>query len=100
MDDKLHLIGVGEIDSFGSVTEDSQSVNVTFRGITLRLKVPKEKCLSNGVRIFKEDDPVYIDAVVEEESFSKEFNGSNYTKTNIKVKKILEFRKPDQVKKQ
>lgn len=94
MDDKLHLIGVGEIDSFGQIGEDLQNLKVTFRGITLSMRVPLSMVNdARGVRQFHEDDSVLIDCVVEEENFSKSFNENSYVKSNMRIRKVVKFEK-------
>ena len=94
MDNKLHLLGVGEIDSFGVVTDTDISVKVLFTGITLNLKVPKHMVLdTRGVSVFQVGENVKIDCLVDEENVSKSFENNTYVKSNMKIKRVVEFSK-------
>ena len=93
-DDRAHLKGNCEIEEIGAVGEDSVKVTVSFRGLTLKnLNVPKSLVLnSNGVSMYKIEDSVFIDCVMEEETFSKSFNDNTYTRSNLRVKRVVEFK--------
>lgn len=94
MDDKLHLFGIGEIDSFGTVTEDSQPMKIVFHGLTLDIKVPKSLVLDErGVRKFAEDDRVRLDAVVEEMATAKTYMSSAYVSKGFQIKRVVSLEK-------
>lgn len=94
MDDKLHLVGVGEIDGFGTITEIEQPVKIIFSGLTLDLKVPKTMVNNAmGVRMFAEGDKVRIDCLVEEQNVARTYDRSAFVQSGFKIKRVLVFEK-------
>lgn len=90
MDNKLYIVGNGEIDSIGTVSDTYVSVSLVFVGISLDVKVPRGLVLDDrGVLRFQEGESVKITALVQESSFSKTYERSSYVAKALTVKRVI-----------
>lgn len=94
MDSRLYIVGNGEIDAIGTVTDIDVSVRLVFVGISLDVKIPRGLILDErGVNKFSEGETVKITALVQESSFSKTYERSSYVAKALTVKRVLTIEK-------
>ena len=96
LDGWIHAIGVATINKVVPDSKDDSlcKAEILFKGGELTLSIPRDFLYeTNGMPKFKEDDDAWIDLRLGINAQAKTFEGNAYTKIDITVKKVLEFRK-------
>lgn len=96
LDGWLHAVGVCTLGAPIVNRADSSELRVSllFQGGEVVVSVPKKYLIDQmGVPMFNEDDSVFVDIRLGVESNVKSFQGNSYSKLNITVRKVNEFRK-------